>query len=107
MTFFQRSATFSIMLAEPITCRCSHLPEEADRISYAFQLAPPIFQQLDAWISTNSESLSMDEFYKHIEYSMGIHMLTERAEEKLHTVSMKPNNNTVDEYYDLIFKLWQ
>ena len=82
-------------------------PTEEDKISYAFhQLDQPIFQQLDAWIGANSESLTMDGFYQQIEHCMGIHMLTERAEEELHTVTMK-SNETVDEYYQQIFKLWE
>ena len=82
-------------------------PTEEDKISYAFhQLDQPIFQQLDAWIGPNSKSLTMDGFYKQIEHCMGIHMLTERAKEKLHTVTIK-SNETVDEYYQQIFKLWE
>ena len=81
-------------------------PEERDRISYAFhQLAQPIFQQLDAWINANADDLSMEDFYKQIEHSMGIHMLVERAEDKLHVVTMKPTGETVDDYYQRIFKL--
>ena len=83
-------------------------PTKQDKISYAFhQLDQPIFQQLDAWIGANSESLTMEGFYQQIEHCMGIHMLTERAEEELHTVTMKPSNETVDEYYQRIFKLWE
>ena len=79
--------------------------EERDRISYAFhQLAQPIFQQLDAWINANANDLSMEDFYKQIEHSMGIHMLIEKAEDKLHIVTMKPTE-TVDYYYQRIFKL--
>ena len=53
-------------------------PIEEDKISYAFhQLDQPIFQQLDAWIGVNSESLTMDGFYKQIKHCMGIHMLRE------------------------------
>ena len=83
-------------------------PEERDRISYAFhQLAQPIFQQLDAWINANADDLSMEDFYKQIEHSMGIHMLVERAEDELHVVTMKPTGETVDDYYQRIFKLWE
>ena len=83
-------------------------PEERDWISYAFhQLAQPIFQQLDAWINANADDLSMEDFYKQIEHSMGIHMLVEKAEDKLHVVTMKPTGETVDNYYQRIFKLWQ
>ena len=82
-------------------------PTEEDKISYAFhQLDQPIFQQLDAWIAANSEGLTMEKFYQQIEHCMGIHMLTEQAEDKLHTVTMK-SNKTVDEYYQQIFKLWE
>ena len=82
-------------------------PEERDRISYAFhQLAQPIFQQLDAWINANAKDLSMEDFYKQIEHSMGIHMLVEKAEDKLHVVTMKPTK-TVDKYYQQIFELWE
>ena len=81
-------------------------PEERDRISYAFhQLAQPIFQQLDAWINANAEDLSMENFYKQIEHSMGIHMLVEKAKDKLHVVTIKPTGETVDNYYQRIFKL--
>ena len=80
-------------------------PEERDWISYAFhQLAQPIFQQLDAWINANAKDLSMEDFYMQIEHSMGIHMLVEKAEDKLHVVTMKPTK-TVDDYYQRIFKL--
>ena len=41
----------------------------------------------------------MDGFYQQIEHCMGIHMLTEQAKEKVHTVTMKPSNKTVDKYY--------
>ena len=83
-------------------------PEERDRISYAFhQLAQPIFQQLDAWINANADDLSMEDFYKQIEHSMGIHMLVEKAEGELHVVTMKPTGETVDDYYQRIFKLWE
>ena len=34
-------------------------------------------------------------------------MLTKRAKEELHTVTMKPSNKTVDKYYQQIFKLWE
>ena len=82
-------------------------PEERDRISYAFhQLAQPIFQQLDAWINANAEDFSMKDFYKQIEYSMGIHMLVKKAEDELHVVTMKSTGETVDDYYQRIFKLW-
>ena len=82
-------------------------PDERDRISYAFhQLAQPIFQQLDAWIDANSKGLTMEEFHQQIEHCMGIHMLTEQAKDELHTVTMK-SNETVDEYYQQIFKLWE
>ena len=80
---------------------------EEDKISYAFHLLDqPIFQQLDAWIVANSEGLTMEGFYQQIEHYMGIHMLTERAEDELRTVTMK-SNETVDEYYQQIFKLWE
>ena len=83
-------------------------PEKRDQISYAFhQLAQPIFQQLDAWINANAEDLSMEDFYKQIEHSMGIHMLVKKAEDELHVVTMKPTGETVDDYYQQIFKLWQ
>ena len=48
----------------------------------------------------------MEDFYKQIKHSMGIHMLVEKAEDKLHVVTMKPTE-TVDDYYQRIFKLWQ
>ena len=74
-------------------------PTEEDKISYAFhQLDQPIFQQLDAWIAANSKGLTMERFYQQIEHCMRIHMLTERAKDELHTVTMK-SNETVDEYY--------
>ena len=83
-------------------------PEERDQISYAFhQLAQPIFQQLDAWINANAEDLSIEDFYKQIEHSMGIHMLVEKAKDKLHVLTMKPTGKTVDDYYQRIFKLWE
>ena len=34
-------------------------------------------------------------------------MLVKRAEDKLHVVTMKPTGETVDDYYQRIFKLWQ
>ena len=49
----------------------------------------------------------MEDFYKQIEHSMGIHMLVERAEDELHVVTMKPTGETVDDYYQRIFKLWE
>ena len=49
----------------------------------------------------------MEDFYRQIEHSMGIHMLVKRAEDKLHVVTMKPTGETVDDYYQRIFKLWQ
>ena len=74
-------------------------PEERDRISYVFhQLAQPIFQQLDAWINANADDLSMEDFYKQIEHSMEIHMLVEKAEDKLYVVTMKPTDETVNNY---------
>ena len=83
-------------------------PEERDWISCAFhQLLQPIFQQLDAWINANADNLSMKDFYKQIEHSMGIHMLVEKAEDKLNVVTMKPTGETVDNYYQRIFKLWE
>ena len=48
----------------------------------------------------------MEGFYQQIKHCMGIHMLTERAKNELHTVTMK-SNKTVDEYYQRIFKLWE
>ena len=82
-------------------------PEERDRISYAFhQLAQLIFQQLDAWINANANNLSMENFYKQIEHSMGIHMLVKKAKDKLYVVTMKPTK-IVDDYYQRIFKLWK
>ena len=48
----------------------------------------------------------MEGFYQQIEHCMGIHMLTEQAEDELHTVTMK-SNETVDKYYQQIFKLWE
>ena len=75
-------------------------PEERDRISYAFhQLAQPIFQQLDSWINANANDLSMEDFYKQIKHSMGIHMLVERAKDKLYVVTMKLTGEIVDDYY--------
>ena len=83
-------------------------PKERDWISYAFhQLAQPIFQQLDAWINANADDLSMEDFYKQIEHSMGINMLVKRAEDELHVVTIKPTGGTVDDYYQRIFKLWE
>ena len=83
-------------------------PEERDWISYAFhQLAQPTFQQLDAWINANANDLSMEDFYKQIEHSMETHMLVEKAEDKLHVVTMKPTGETVNDYYQRIFKLWE
>ena len=83
-------------------------PEEKDRISYVFhQLAQPIFQQLNAWINANADDLSIEDFYKQIEHSIGIYMLVEKAEDRLHVVTMKPTGETVDDYYQRIFKLWQ
>ena len=82
-------------------------PTEEDKISYAFyQLDQPIFQQLNAWIRANSDSLSMDGFYQQIKHCMGIHILVEKAEDKLHVITMKPSE-PVDDYYQQIFKLWQ
>ena len=82
--------------------------EERDQISYAFhQLAQSIFQQLDAWINVNADDLSMEDFYKHIEHSMGIHMLVKKAEDELYVVTMKSTGKTVDDYYQRIFKLWE
>ena len=49
----------------------------------------------------------MERFYQQMRHCMGIHMLTERAKEELHTVTMKPSNKTVDKYYQQIFKLWK
>ena len=49
----------------------------------------------------------MEGFYQQIEHCMGIHMLTERAKEELHTVTIKLSNKTVDKYYQQIFKLWE
>ena len=48
----------------------------------------------------------MEGFYQQIKHCMGIHMLTKRAEDKLHTVTMK-SNKTVNKYYQQIFKLWE
>ena len=83
-------------------------PEERDQISYAFhQLAQPIFQQLDAWINANANNLSIEDFYKQIKHFIGIHMLIKKAEDKLYMVTMKPTGETVNNYYQRIFKLWQ
>ena len=41
----------------------------------------------------------MDGFYQQIEHCMEIHMLTERAKDKLHVITMKPNDKLVDDYY--------
>ena len=83
-------------------------PEERDQISYAFhQLAQLIFQQLDVWINANVNDLSMKDFYKQIKHSMGIHMLVEKAKDNLHVVTIKPTGETVNDYYQHIFKLWQ
>ena len=49
----------------------------------------------------------MEDFYKQIEHSMGIHMLIEKAEDELHVVTMKSTGETVDDYYQRIFKLWE
>ena len=49
----------------------------------------------------------MEDFYKQIEHSMGIHMLVKKAEDKLHVVTMKPTSETVDNYYQRTFKLWK
>ena len=59
-------------------------PTKKNKISYAFyQLDQPLFQQLDAWIGANSESLNIEGFYQQIEHCMGIHMLTEQAKKKV------------------------
>ena len=34
-------------------------------------------------------------------------MLVKKAEDKLHVVTMKPTGETVNNYYQRIFKLWQ
>ena len=82
-------------------------PEEKDWISYAFhQLAQPIFQQLDAWINANADDILMEDFYKQMEHSMRIHMLVKKAEDELHVVTMRPTE-TVNDYYQRIFKLWE
>ena len=82
-------------------------PTEEDKISYAFhQLDQSIFQQQDAWIGANSESLSMDWFYQQIKHCIGIYMLVKKAEDKLHVITMKPSES-VDDYYQRIFKFWQ
>ena len=47
----------------------------------------------------------MEDFYKQIEHSMGIHMLVKKAEDQLHVVTMKPTGETVNNYYQRIFKL--
>ena len=83
-------------------------PKEKNWISYAFhQLAQPIFQKLDAWVNANANDLSIKDFYKQIEHSIRIHMLVKKAEDKLHMVTMKPTGETVNNYYQRIFKLWQ
>ena len=41
----------------------------------------------------------MEDFYKQIEHSIEIRMLTKKTKVKLHVVTMKPTGETVNNYY--------
>ena len=77
-----------------------------DRVGYILsQMENPIFEAIHIWVE-DQEVLTLEAFFDEVEHYMGIHLQTTQAKKDLTTIKMKPEES-VNEYYHRIFKLWQ
>ncbi|MCJ1471042.1 hypothetical protein MMC07_009690 [Pseudocyphellaria aurata] len=83
-------------------------PTGLSRVNYAVsQFALSVFDAMETWIEEKkaSGSLTVEQLFDEIKHFMGISALAADAKRELLTASM--GNETVDEYYHKLMKLWK
>ena len=79
---------------------------DAAKIDYALsKMTDPIFDVMLTWVQDQSNPIWTD-FFEEIEHYLGLHMQVTEAKHLLHSIKMK-NDESIDEYYHRIYKLWQ
>lgn len=81
-------------------------PNDTTKIDYALsKMTDPIFDVMLTWVEGQSNPTWV-KFFEEVEHYLGLHMQATEARHQLHSIKMK-NDESVDEYYHRINKLWQ
>lgn len=80
--------------------------DDSAKIDYALsKMADPIFDAMLTWVQDQSDPVWAD-FFEEIEHYLGLHMQVTEAKHLLRSIKMK-GEESIDEYYYRIYKLWQ
>ena len=81
-------------------------PTDSTKIDYALsKMTDPLFDAMLTWVQDQINPTWVN-FFEEIEHYLGLHMQGTEAKHQLASIKMK-NDESVDEYYHRIYKLWQ